>query len=223
MSDPAEVHESVTQRSVMKFMPGKISSEKYEQRVNNCTKDQLSLLLTSPDYQQWQQNKQAAKARSWKPSPEVLLSLLCFVMLPLVALAPYYLPSHQQQVSQSSGQQSVLAWTSLFDCWPPAHMISACGGQVASSVQQYDSRSQPEPAHQEQHAPSAWPVSQLSPEMYSTSNNIGTVDERGVQTVSDGDQQQDWSAMDEDWPQTDSTESVSENHSEELAEYVHPV
>lgn len=218
MSDPAELHQSSMQRSAMKFMPGKISSEKYEQRVDNCTKDQLSLLLTCPDYQQWQHNKQAAKARSWKPSPEVLLSLLCFVMLPLVALAPYYLPSHQQQVSQSSVQQSVLAWTSLFDCWPPAHMTSACGGQVTSSAQQYDIISQPKPAYQEQHVPNVWPVSELSPGMYSTKSNIGTVDEWGVQTVSDGNQQQDWSAMDEDWPQTDSTESVSESQTEELAD-----
>ncbi len=109
MSDEVEIKQSGMQRPVMAFMPGKISSDKYEQRVDNCTKDQLSLLLTSPDYQQWQQSKQAAKARSWKPSPELLLGLLCLVMLPLVALAPYYLPLHDQQVRTPSSQRPWLA------------------------------------------------------------------------------------------------------------------
>jgi len=109
MSDEVEIQQSGMQRPVMTFMPGKISSDKYEQRVDNCTKDQLSLLLTSPDYQQWQQSKQAAKARSWKPSPELLLGLLCLVMLPLVALAPYYLPLHDQQVRTSFSQWRGLA------------------------------------------------------------------------------------------------------------------
>jgi len=104
MSDEVEIKQSGMQRPVMAFMPGKISSDKYEQRVDNCTKDQLSLLLTSPDYQQWQQSKQAAKARSWKPSPELLLGLL-----PLVALAPYYLPLHDQQVRTPSSQRPWLA------------------------------------------------------------------------------------------------------------------
>ena len=91
----AEVQQTGMQRSVMKFMPGKITSEKYEQRVDNCTKDQLSLLLTSPDYEQWQQSKQAPKPRPWRIPPEALLGLLFFTVIPLVALAPYYVPSQQ--------------------------------------------------------------------------------------------------------------------------------
>ncbi len=100
-SNQVEVQQTGMQRSAMKFMPGKISSDKYEQRVGNCTKDQLSLLMTSPDYQEWQQSRQVAKPRQWTIPPEALLGLLCLVVLPLVALAPYYLPSYDQAVSKS--------------------------------------------------------------------------------------------------------------------------
>lgn len=93
-----DVQQTGTQRNVMKFMPGKISCNKYEQRVDNCTKEQLSLLLTSAEYQQWQQARQPTKPHGWKLSPEALFGLILLLVVPLVLLAPYYLSTANQQV-----------------------------------------------------------------------------------------------------------------------------
>ena len=95
---PADVLQTGTQRNVMKFMPGKISCNKYEQRVDNCTKEQLSLLLTSAEYQQWQQARQPTKAHARKLSPEALFGLILVLVVPLILLAPYYLSTAEQQV-----------------------------------------------------------------------------------------------------------------------------
>ena len=102
MSAAAEGPPAGTQRSVMKFMPGKISANKYEQRVDNCTKEQLSLLLNSADYQHFQKNKLTPQSTSWKPLSAALVGLLCLITLLLTALAPYYLSAHQQQVCSVS-------------------------------------------------------------------------------------------------------------------------
>lgn len=99
----AEVQQTGLQRSVMKFMPGKISCNKYEQRVDNCTKEQLSLLLTSPEYQQWQ-GRQLTKSSSWTLPPKALVGLIFLVGIPLVLLASYYLTSSSQQVILASVQ-----------------------------------------------------------------------------------------------------------------------
>ena len=95
----ADVQQTGTQRNVMKFMPGKISCNKYEQRVDNCTKEQLSLLLTSVEYQQWQRARQPTKPHSWKLSPEALFGLILLLVVPSVLLAPYYLSNADQQVA----------------------------------------------------------------------------------------------------------------------------
>ena len=100
---PADVLQTGTQRNVMKFMPGKISSNKYEQRVDNCTKEQLSLLLTSAEYQQWQQARQPTKPHARKLSPEALFGLIFVLVVPLIILAPYYLSTAEQQVHSVSG------------------------------------------------------------------------------------------------------------------------
>lgn len=99
---PADVLQTGTQRNVMKFMPGKISCNKYEQRVDNCTKEQLSLLLTSAEYQQWQQARQPTKPHARKLSPEALFGLILMLVVPLVLLAPYYLSTAEQQVKPVS-------------------------------------------------------------------------------------------------------------------------
>lgn len=101
----AGVQEPGTQRDVMKFMPGKISCNKYEQRVDNCTKEQLSLLLTSSEYQQWQHTRQPSKLRAWKLPPEALLGLVLLLVVPLVLMAPYYLSTVQQQVTFTCSPQ----------------------------------------------------------------------------------------------------------------------
>ena len=95
----ADVQQTGTRRNVMKFMPGKISCNKYEQRVDNCTKDQLSLLLTSAEYQHWQRARQPTKPHAWKLSPEALLGLILLVVVPSVLLVPYYLSTASQQVN----------------------------------------------------------------------------------------------------------------------------
>ena len=98
----AGVQQTGTQRNILKFMPGKISCNKYEQRVDNCTKEQLSLLLTSAEYQQWQQARQPTKAHAWKLSPEALFGLILLLVVPAVLLAPYYLNAANQQVNPTS-------------------------------------------------------------------------------------------------------------------------
>ena len=103
----AEVQQTELQRPVMKFMPGKISCQKYEQRVDNCTKEQLSLLLTSPEYQQWQ-GRQLTKSSSWTLPSKALFGLSLLVAIPLVLLASYYLTSSSQQVKLTS--MSALIW-----------------------------------------------------------------------------------------------------------------
>ena len=95
----ADVQQTGTRRNVMKFMPGKISCNKYEQRVDNCTKDQLSLLLTSAEYQQWQRARQPTKPHAWKLSPEALFGLILLLVVPSVLLVPYYLSTVSQQVN----------------------------------------------------------------------------------------------------------------------------
>ena len=95
----AQEQQTGVQRPVMAFMPGKISSNKYEQRVDNCTKEQLSLLLTSSEYQHWQQGRQPAKAWSWTPSPEALFGIVLLVVIPFVLVTPYYLTQSNQEVT----------------------------------------------------------------------------------------------------------------------------
>ena len=102
VSASAEGPPAGTQRSVMKFMPGKISANKYEQRVDNCTKQQLSLLLNSADYQRFQKSKLTPQSASWKPLTAALFGLFCLIALFLAALAPQYLLAHQQQVRSAS-------------------------------------------------------------------------------------------------------------------------
>ena len=94
----AGVQQTGMQRSVMKFMPGKISCNKYEQRVDYCTKEQLSLLLTSAEYQQWQPARQPTKPCAWKLSPEALFGLILLLVVPSLLLASYYLSYANQQV-----------------------------------------------------------------------------------------------------------------------------
>ena len=227
MSEESEIKQSGLQRPVMAFMPGKISSDKYEQRVDNCTKDQLSLLLTSPDYQQWQQSKQAAKARSWKPSPELLLGLLCLVMLPLVALAPYYLPLHDQQVRTSCSKRPGLADDQLRRDYTKgvlAFILFTCclrGDQVTSSIQQRDSASQPEASSQTQHPQFAEAANDFDVDKYITASNADVPDAWHIRPVSHTDQQHEGSAVSQQW--TDNLESMPEEdlqHSSPLHGYV---
>lgn len=110
VSTTTDVPPQGTQRSVMKFMPGKISANKYEQRVDNCTKEQLSLLLNSADYQHWQRSKLAPQSTSWRRLYAAVFGLVCLSALLLAALAPYYLSAHQQKVQylKCSSATSVL-------------------------------------------------------------------------------------------------------------------
>ena len=93
-----ERQQTGSQRQVMQFMPGKISSCKYEQRVDNCTKDQLSQLLTSPEFQQWQSGKQPAQTHFQKLS-KVLIGLLLLTTVPFLFLALQFLTHAPQQVT----------------------------------------------------------------------------------------------------------------------------
>ena len=104
------------QRSVPSFLPGKISPGKYEQRSDQSTKQQLSLLLTSPEYLQWQaQQQQVAQGGSGNKynstMRNVSLAVLSILLVSLAAAAPDYLPTVKQQVSACC-QSSVAAWSS---------------------------------------------------------------------------------------------------------------
>lgn len=105
MQATASVQETGTQRDVMKFMPGKISCSRYEQRVDNCTKEQLSVLLTSTEYQQWQYTRKPPKPHAWTASPAALLGFALLLVVPLLLMAPYYLHTPKQQVSIASSLQ----------------------------------------------------------------------------------------------------------------------
>lgn len=91
------------QRSDPSFLPGKISTGKYEQRSDQSTKQQLSLLLTSPEYLQWQAQQQQASQdgsgnRHSSSMRKVSLAVLSILFVSLAAAAPYYLPRVKQQV-----------------------------------------------------------------------------------------------------------------------------
>ena len=95
------------QRSDPTFLPGRFSPGKYEERSDQSTKQQLSLLLTSPEYQQWQaQQQQAAQShpgnsRNSSIIRKCSLAVLSVLFISFVAAAPYYLLLSKQQVSYS--------------------------------------------------------------------------------------------------------------------------
>ena len=97
------------QQSGIQFLPGKISTGKYERRLDQCTKQQLSLLLTSPDYLDWQRQQQitthpasASTSTVRKFSRKAYLGLLPIILLVPALLVARYVPT-TQQVMQSRG------------------------------------------------------------------------------------------------------------------------
>ena len=88
------------QQSGIQFLPDKISTSKYERRLDQCTKQQLSLLLTSPEYLDWQKQQQrdaqTSSANSRAYSRRACLALLSLVLLVPALLAPYYVSSIKQ-------------------------------------------------------------------------------------------------------------------------------
>ena len=82
------------------FQQGKLSQAEYQQRCASSTSQQLSLLLTSPEYQQWfvQRSRttqpSAARSKSWSWLPA-----LATVFLLALAMSPWLAQLSRQQVT----------------------------------------------------------------------------------------------------------------------------
>lgn len=122
------------QQSGIQFLPGKISTSKYERRLDQCTKQQLSLLLTSPEYLDWQKQQQhdvqnsSASSRTF--SRRACIALLSFLLLVPALLAPHYISS-VKQVSFLSMKQYIQQFPAVpfHAVCPVEHEACSCLGR----------------------------------------------------------------------------------------------